>query len=224
MSMVYVRFRLDHPIFRETLRQVPEAELQWVRNTPTSTGSRLLFWASVEDGDAFRRAVADDPTVEEVVRTIPVDDRYLCQVELTESGTDTDLYPILLDTASVVRDATVTVDGWDCHFGFADSAAIARFFDTAREQGIDFEIDRVYEPRRSDDFDTGLTAAQREALVTALELGYFEVPRTEGLETLGEKLDISDTAASERIRRGTRSLITNVVLPDIESADELSGQ
>lgn len=224
MSMVYVRFRLDHPIFRETMRQVPEATLQWVRNVPTPDGSELLFWATVDDIDAFRQAVAADPTVEELSRAIPVDDRYLCQVELTESGTDTDLYPILLDTGSVVRDATVTADGWDCHFGFADATALSRFFETARERGIDYEIDRVYEPRRSEETDTGLTDAQREALVTALELGYFEVPRANGLETVGEELDISDTAVSERIRRGTRSLITNVVIEAIDTDDELSDE
>lgn len=212
--MVSVEFRLDHPIFRETLRQVPAVELEWLRNVPAEDGRVLLFWATIDDVDAFRAAVAADSTIETLYGVTAVGDRYLCQVELTESGRGTDLYPILLESGSVVGEATVTVDGWDCHFEFADETALSRFFETAREADIDYDIGRVYEPESSDAGGIGLTDAQREALLTALELGYFEVPRKHGLEAVGEELNVSGSAVSERIRRGIRSLVTTVVAPD----------
>lgn len=215
MSMVYVEFRLDHPIFRETVGRVPAVELEWVRNVPSAEGSTVLVWAPVDDEEAFREAAEADPTVAEISQTIAVGERHLCQVELSEEGRDVDLYPILLETGSVVSDATVAPDGWECHFGFADSSALSRFFETAEELGIEYAIERVYEPRSVDGPEEVLTAAQRSALLTALDVGYFDVPRASDLETVGNDLGISDTAASERIRRGVRSLVSTVVADDI---------
>lgn len=218
--MVYVEFRLDHPIFRETLDRVPAVELQWLRNAPSAEESIMLVWAAVDDLDAFRDALEADPTVAEITRAIAVGDRYLCQFELSDEGRELDLYPILLETGSVVRDATVTPDGWECHFGFADSSALSRFFETAEELGIEYDVERVYEPRSVQNSEDVLTAAQRSALLTALEVGYFDVPRTSDLATVGNELGISDTAASERIRRGVRSLVSTVVADDIPVTDD----
>lgn len=222
MSMTYVRFRLDHPIFRETLRAVPDTELQWVRNVPRESGSKLLVWVDTDDIDAFRDAVAADETIDEIVRTVDVAGRYLCDVELSEAGSDVDLYTVLLDTGSVVQKATVTADGWDCHFGFADQRALSSFFEAAHDFGIEYRIDRVYEPRDGNVLEDELTDAQRKALRTAMAIGYFDVPRENGLQELGSELGISDSAASERLRRGIRSLIPTAIAGqmDIESPDD----
>ena len=217
MSLKYVRFRLDHPIFRETLRRVPETELHWVRNVPREAGSKLLVWVDTGDIDAFRDAVAADDTIGEIVRTVDVAGRYLCEVELSEVGSDVDLYTVLLETGSVVQDATVTRDGWDCHFGFADQQALTSFFDAARDFGIEYRIDRVYEPRDGDGMADELTDAQREAVRTAMDIGYFAVPRENGLQELGSELGISDSAASERLRRGIRSLISKATAGEVET-------
>jgi predicted DNA binding protein len=217
MSMMSVRFRLDHPIFRETLRAVPETELHWVRNVPRETGSKLLVWVDTDDIEAFRDAGAADETIAEILRTIDVAGRYLCEVELSQAGSDVDLYSVLLETGSVVQDATVTEDGWDCHFGFADQRALSSFFDAAHDFGFEYRIDRVYEPRDGDVMEDELTAAQREALRTAMDIGYFDVPRENGLQELGSELGISDSAASERLRRGLRSLIARATAGQMDA-------
>jgi hypothetical protein len=56
---------------------------------------------------------------------------------------------------------------------------------------------------------SGLTDRQREALRVALETGYFSVPRETSLEDLAKRLDVSDTAASQRLRRGVENLIAD---------------
>ncbi|MFW5918741.1 MAG: helix-turn-helix domain-containing protein [Halanaeroarchaeum sp.] len=215
--MIYVRFRLDHPIFRETVDAVPETTLHWVRNVPRDAGSTLLVWVDTDDVAAFREAIGADPTIARIVTEEAVDDRTLCEVELSETGSSVDLYSVLLETGSMVQEATVRAEGWDCQFGFSDREALAEFFDTARDLDIDYSIERVYEPRDADGVATGLTDAQREALVTAKEIGYFDVPRERGLEALGEELGISDSAASERLRRGISSLVDTVVTGQVDT-------
>jgi predicted DNA binding protein len=172
----------------------------------------LLVWADAPDFEAFSRALAADPTVDDLDRAIEVDDRYLCRISLSESGAGVDFYPILTETGSVVHSATVTAEGWDCHFGFADAPALSRFFDAVDDHGIGYDIYRVYEPRDSARVDDGMTDAQREALATAMDIGYFDVPRDATLQDLSAELDISDSAASERIRRGVQTLVETTLL------------
>ena len=211
MSMVSVRFCLEHPIFRETLERAPDTELTWQRNVSFRSGRELLVWADTPDFEALNRALAADPTVDELLRAIEVDGRYLCRISLSETGAALDFYSILTATGSVVNSATVTAAGWNCHFGFADSSALSQFFDAVGDHGIGYEIHRVYEPRDTERLDDGMTDAQREAIETAMDIGYFDVPRQATLQELGEELDVSDSAASERIRRGVQSLVQSAL-------------
>ena len=52
-----------------------------------------------------------------------------------------------------------------------------------------------------------LTPAQREALELAIQRGYFEVPRQSTVEDLATEIGISDSAVSQRLRRGMASLL-----------------
>lgn len=204
MSLVVVRFRLDHPIFRETLSRLSAVELEWIRNVPDDGRPELLVWATTTDEEALEAAMEADPTLGEVRRTVPVGDRLLCQVSLSEAGTEADLYATLADTGSVVREARVTAEGWECHFAFADAAALDRFFESARERGIEYDVRQV--DGAPEDGDDALTDEQREALRVALRRGYFAIPRETTLAAVGEELGVSDSAASERLRRAVRAL------------------
>ena len=53
--------------------------------------------------------------------------------------------------------------------------------------------------------------AQRSALVTALEMGYFDVPRQVELADVAAELDLSPNAVSERIRRGEANLFRSAL-------------
>lgn len=74
------------------------------------------------------------------------------------------------------------------------------------------------QPRQS---PFGLTRGQREVLVAAMERGYFEVPRRASLVDLGESLDISDSAASQRLRRGLSELISSTLLSEPSLAETM---
>lgn len=124
------------------------------------------------------------------------------------------LYPLLIETASSVERATATTDGWFCRIGFPDKSALTQFFSACRERDIEYDIERVVERTDLENEAFGLTDAQREALVTAFECGFFAVPRKCTLEELGDELDISDTAVSMRLRRGIQTLLERTVYHD----------
>ena len=52
-----------------------------------------------------------------------------------------------------------------------------------------------------------LTPAQEAALRTALETGYFSVPRDATASEVAAELEISKSAFLERLRRGQESLL-----------------
>ena len=51
-------------------------------------------------------------------------------------------------------------------------------------------------------------------LVAAVDEGYLDIPRSCSLAELGTQFDISSNAASERFRRGSKTLIENTLSPD----------
>jgi hypothetical protein len=185
-------------------------ELEWIRNVDADGDSQLLFWAYEGDFQAFDAAIRDDPTVA-LEASIDVGERQLYRVTLEERGEATDLYSILVDTGSVAQRSTVTKEGWQCHFGFADRAALDRFFDACREYDIEFEIHQLYGAEDPHETSVDLTETQKDTLVAAVESGYFEVPRQCNLTSLGEQLGVSDTAVSTRLRRALKTLIQQTV-------------
>lgn len=56
-----------------------------------------------------------------------------------------------------------------------------------------------------------VTRAEREALVDAFREGYFEVPREINLADLADRMDKSDGALSQLLRRGLRRLVASYV-------------
>ena len=62
---------------------------------------------------------------------------------------------------------------------------------------------------------SGLTNEQREALVTAFEIGYYNIPRDVTAEDVATELGISHQALSERFRRAYRHIVeTEFVVND----------
>lgn len=60
----------------------------------------------------------------------------------------------------------------------------------------------------------GLTDNQREALLFALEAGYFEEPRDVTLGEVATGLGISQPAASGLLRRGVKRLIVSSLIDE----------
>ncbi|WP_231186906.1 helix-turn-helix domain-containing protein [Haladaptatus sp. DYF46] len=216
--MIIVEFRLDYPILREALGVVPEMEITWEQSDRTAEGRhQILFWAENGDFDAFEGGLESDPTVATSEEAIEISDQRLYRVELKDEGQRASIYPVLLDEASVLRHVTATHRGWEFRTAFPTKEGFSRFCEHCRSHEIGIVLHRFYEERGSlDTPQFGLTDPQRETLVTAVDCGYLEIPRENSLADLSDRFDISETAASERFRRGVKTLIECTVYPDDE--------
>lgn len=90
----------------------------------------------------------------------------------------------------------------------------------SRADDIMDDLDCGAECRSISTFDGGsnhsrLTSEQREALVTAFEAGYYDIPRDVTTEDVATDLGISHQALSERLRRAYEHLVeTELVVND----------
>jgi len=113
----------------------------------------------------------------------------------------------LATNESIVERITVQPDGWRQKRWFADRAAFLAYWEFWRENARSFSLYRLSESDSDANPATGLTDRQREALRTAHEMGYFEIPRTTSLDAVATELGISAPALSGRLRRAHTHLI-----------------
>lgn len=75
---------------------------------------------------------------------------------------------------------------------------------------VDVEWMGGYSPE-SDGTLPRLTERQREALITAHELGYYETPRTVSFEEVAAELDCASSTANELLRRAESKIIDSML-------------
>ncbi|MFC6766369.1 helix-turn-helix domain-containing protein [Natrinema soli] len=102
---------------------------------------------------------------------------------------------------------TIRADGVYVKQQFADRDEFATWRELHRDAGISVHLDRLYESTSTDTDLIGVSDKQREALLTAYELGYFAVPQHASLEDVAAELDISLSALAERLHRAQAHLI-----------------
>ena len=219
-----VKFTLQQPTLLQALRHSPSTRIVWEQTDVTDNDERLLlFWAESEDYEAFEAGMYEDPTVTAPRHLTEFSDRRLYQVEQIGEGRAQSVYPALVEAGGVVQELTADRDGWHFQVVFPDHEALSHFHDVCNEHDLPFSLVQKYE--RSDDRevsdDFGLTEKQREMLVSAVEYGYFEVPRGTDLRVLADEMGISHQAASERLRRAVDLLVRRSLgLTDDDSLPE----
>ena len=109
--------------------------------------------------------------------------------------------------SSVVRGDTLSFE-----VRFPDHDAGSRFYAEYDDRANPISIRRSRQNGHfHDESAGGLTPKQRETLCHAAVNGYFEIPRRISLDSLGDDLGVTDNAVSERIRRGTATLVHDVI-------------
>jgi hypothetical protein len=112
---------------------------------------------------------------------------------------------------------------WELQLGFPDLNQLSRFGDYCIEtSNVRMELREVFRAVESNPLGSDLTPRQREALVTAHEAGYYDIPRRASQLDIAERFGLSDQAVSERLRRGESKLIRRHLL-DEENPDRDSG-
>lgn len=122
------------------------------------------------------------------------------------------LIGLISDSDAVLLEGEGRGEYWSFRLRFTEHRHLSSFYQACVDHGFSPAVDGVNDPLGSGYDDRfSLTAAQQEALLAALESGYYEVPRRITLEGLATELGISDTALSQRLRRGLTRVLTSTL-------------
>ncbi|MFC6991689.1 helix-turn-helix domain-containing protein [Haladaptatus sp. GCM10025707] len=211
--MILVECKLETPILAATLAENSAFTLTYEDERLLPDGRiRFLFWASGGEFDDFDDGLDADPTVENRA-VLGVDgSKRLYRVELADPVDEMTVYQAYTEVDAVPIDATGTVDGWNVKMQFPGRANFKQFRRQLLESGVSVELFTIFTTRPNDqNTPRSLTQCQEDALVTALEDGYFSIPRETSLADLASELGVSSQAASERLRRGTEQLVRHTL-------------
>jgi predicted DNA binding protein len=173
---------------------------------------RNLFWASGGDFERFEAALGDDPTITDFDCLVEDDDARLYRVQYSEDVPEVEAYRAAVELDGTVLHAENDGGGWLVRMRFPDRDSVSRFCDRCWAADFDLRIRAVYDQHGGVPKSRyGLTTLQYETLVRALELDYFSIPRGAALEDVADELGVSSQAASERLRRGMKTLVTNTL-------------
>lgn len=199
----------EFPLGRSFSLEEEGMRIELERIVPTGSGIIPYFWVETDNPEAFERRARRNTEAKEVVRIDEVDGSYLYRIVWTSEVDH--LVQAIIDAQAVILEAWGNGE-WAFRLRLPDHARLADFHNIILEHSIDLNFQRIYtldeEQRGGYIFD--LTPEQNEALATALNMGYFQVPREIKLEDVADELGITRQAASERIRRGTQKVFESV--------------
>lgn len=115
---------------------------------------------------------------------------------------------------AAILEATGNGQVWDLRLWFNSHEDLATFNGLVTADGVPVTLRRLSSPANPN--RNGVVSdRQAKALTLALERGYFEVPRRVTIGDLADDLNVSDSAVSQRLRRGLSLLVRDaLVLPD----------
>lgn len=125
------------------------------------------------------------------------------------------------DSDGELLSATGMDENWTFTLRFENQAAVSSFFELCKGMNDSINVQKMRAngpPRRSR--DSAVTEKQLETLNLAIDSGYFEVPRQQTLNQMADELGISDSAVSQRLRRGIATILneSSVVAPSAPRA------
>lgn len=171
--------------------------------------SRIVVLFGSADREAIDAALAADDTVVASTHVSAGETGHWYSIQ-TDDQTVAAVGRAVLNSDSFLQRAVWADDGWTVIAQFPNKSTVLEFRDRLLEDGVDIDIQSVTEETGTVG-QFGVTNPQQEVLMLALREGYFTVPRDASLSDLAAELDISSQAASERIRRGTRTLLGNTL-------------
>lgn len=189
-----------------------EGEANITLETMVPLGERSVPFFRVEGKrDEFENAVRDESTVNDLEIITEHESEALYALDWDPS-TDT-FFRTIQELGAHLLKATGGSDSWLFELRMPSHDALSEFQQACFDADIPIDVMRIYNPTRPDAGPWfGLTAAQRETLALAVEMGYYTLPRGTTTAKLAEEFDISDQAVTERLRRAIDTLTRNTLL------------
>ena len=221
MTDIKAVVRIEHPdiVLSKTVTHDQTSKVRSVLEAGTDpTSGKFFYRIQSSDFGQFEDGLRSDHTISEFERVIATrDTETIYRFEYTDEAKI--ISPIISTANGVILDMKNDGNGWILTVWMPDRTNLAPLWEYAAQNEIDIELLRVNEYASIGNTDAGLTDSQREALLVALDNGYYEEPRNATLSEVAAELDISQPAASGLLRRGTKRLIISSLVDDSETPD-----
>lgn len=201
-----------HPLGRK-LTDEPAIERRAIHHVELLDDDSVLLLAEASGSkERYRQIMEDSPHVDDFL--VSGEDRWMAvsQFELTAAARR----PLELQREErLVIDTPIhfTADGGLKVTCLGDDAAFESLFGSVDEAGgVAVEVLGMgeYEPDESS-FSRLFTPRQEEVLETAVDLGYYRVPREAELEDVAESVGITPATASEHLRKVEERVFSEIV-------------
>ncbi|AUX09269.1 bacterio-opsin activator HTH domain-containing protein [Halalkaliarchaeum desulfuricum] len=178
-----------------------------------------FFSVSEDVRESFERNVENHPSVDRIVEVTRHDSERLYSLDWNVSRDV--FFQGIIDLQGQLLSGTGTVDTWEFEIRFLTHERLGEFQDHCSNAHIPLEVGRIYNPvRPGTGMWYGVTGPQREALMCAVQGGYYSIPREMSTRELADEYGISDTAVTERLRRAIETLTENTLVAVQEERDE----
>ena len=203
----------------ETLASVGSVEFEAERIIESGEETVMpLIWARGADSETLEAAIDTDSSVEEYSQLASFEDEHLYRMEWGE-GVSLALQ-MLANSKATIMDAYGHGGQWSLRVLYPSRDSFSTTMDFCDEEGLTFDVTAIREMEGEPTGRYGLTERQYETLTTAVERGYYAIPREITAQDLAEELDVSHQALSELLRRGHEALIEDTLLIGAGATDE----
>lgn len=190
-----------------TVGDSSEAVIRLDRVVPLDGAFSPYLWASDESMEAIEDNLQDEADIESFKIVDSRDGESLIRVKWAE---DVDgLLQVLNSNGGTILEGSCRGNEWRLQIRFDDHDCLSEFFQHCADHGVHLRLEAVYEPAKNGphQVEPSLSETQRETLELAFAEGYYDVPRKITLGGLAERLDVSDSAVSQRLRRGVQAVL-----------------
>jgi predicted DNA binding protein len=200
-------YRPDGFVLAEVVKDVPDVELEIIQMMGTGSNQpHLWLWIHGAEREQLDAVLTADRTVAEFVRYTETEIQSLYRIQAKETEKNT--YRLWIDTGAELCKKEYRDGWWRCTIRLPDRDGLSVVRDWFDTNGVEYQIERVFSDTGRNGDGIELSEQQRAVLKVALDKGYFEIPRKGTLDDVAEELGISSQAASERLRRGHRQLVS----------------
>lgn len=213
---ITVKSHIDHEklALKPTLKALDDVTLRVISQVNTDPSSDIFpYLVEYDRLEEFEAVLDEDPTVENYELMSKDDETGIYYIEYSD---ETRLISEIVTAVNGFMTEAKTQDrGWLVQLQLPDREALNTIWEYAEDKNIQMEIISIYDSWGGDaEMSYGLTPEQEEALVVALESGYFSEPREKTLSETAEEVGLSSTAMSGRLRRGMRNLVSAALTDD----------
>lgn len=193
-------FLVDHP----AMRRQELWSWSFVGDLPT-----VLFRA-VGDVEAYRERIADVDSVRSFDLTPVTDSTFYSFVHAEPSEQEWEWMLAFYRASIVVMPPVVYTDDGDAVFEVLGDPEDLRWMLAEFPDRIDTTVERVGEYDRFRTPAAPLTDRQRDVVETAVELGYYDVPRDATLEDVAAELDVAASTVSDHLRKAESEVMASL--------------